>query len=169
MQYEAKTLEEWKEQVKLFIMDIREWKVPVTVGASSTPWELEEGDNRTPGCAHLMAHGYARYGSDNKACSHSASVRSTCPIPDEEKWICRQIREDLLNDGYAVGTQPDTEMTHLFHRGRHPDADAGIGWLSFGVRMDDGEAIAMLLRDFGGVRLLRLDGGIYLGMNEHYD
>jgi hypothetical protein len=167
---EAHTLEEWREQVKEFNRIIREWKVPLSVASSGTPEVLEPHDKRTPGTAHLMCHGYARPSvskimSDKGSATHFISVRSTCFIPAEDKWLCYDIRDKLLDEGYATDTQPDVRYTHMFHCGKR--AEKGIGWLSFGIRATDEEAIAMLLRDFDGIHLLRLEGGVYLGMDVH--
>lgn len=167
---EANTLEEWREQVIEFERHIRDWRVPMTVGASGTPEVLEDGDDRIAGAGMLMAHGYERFSekkckSGNSSLTHSITLVSHCPIPSEDKWICWDMRERLLDDGYLIGSQPDTKMTHLFHVGRDPTP--GRGWLSFGARMTDEDAVLAMLTVFDGVQCLRLEGGVYLGLDAH--
>ena len=164
MKLEANTLEEWRSQLVVFNEIIRSWKVPLSVSASGTPEVLKEGDNRVAGSAHLMAHAYPRYGRVTYN-YHGVSLISTCFIPDADKWICRTIRNQLLDEGFAVMPQPETKITHLFE---NPDSTPEKNFISFGVRMSDDDALTMLLRDFGEVRLKRIDSGVYLGMNENY-
>lgn len=167
---EANTLDEWRKHVGEFNCIVREWKVPITVGASGTPEVLPEGDDRVPGAGALVAHGYQGFSekgckSGTSSVTHSLVLRSTCPIPAEDKWICHDMRSALLDEGYLVSCQEGDPITHLFHVGRVEEK--GRGWLSFAARMTDEEALIALMRDFNGVQCLKIEGGVYLGMDVH--
>jgi hypothetical protein len=167
----ATTLEEWRELVADFNRDIRTWGVPISVMSSGAPEVLPDGDTRVAGSAVLMAHGYGKYDEgliknrEHSSLTHSLIIRSTCPIPDEDKWICHEISEALLDDGYPVSVQRGQKISHLFHIGKNDKS--GMRYISFGIRASDEDAVLMRLRDFKGVQLMKIEGGEYLGFDGH--
>lgn len=140
------TLEELHEAVAEWKRTILGWGYPTNVGSGFAP---DKGEGT------LMAHGYE--GFDTMRTPHSYIIRTT-NIDADTVFAARDgFDDELLDAGLPVSVGEGTYITHLFNKGRHPKAPT-MGYISFGVRLSDEDAIAMLLRDCTGMSLMHVDG-----------